>query len=77
MAMADHALRRWREDKGITLAALAGRVAVTPSHLSEIERRRNTPSLELAAKLSDETRDANGVPAVPIAEFVRQPEPAE
>lgn len=69
----DHALRRWREEKGVTLAVLALEVGVTPSHISEIERGLNTPSLDLAAKLSDATKDESGAPAVPIEEFVRRP----
>lgn len=69
--MSDHALRRWRKDRGITLAALASRVGgVTPSHLSEIEKRNNTPSIELAAKLSRATADEKGIPAVPLDAFV-------
>ena len=68
----DHALRTWRKDKGVTLAALAVRVGVTPSHLSEIENWKNEPSLELAAKLSRETVDDTGAPVVPLDAFVQQ-----
>jgi transcriptional regulator with XRE-family HTH domain len=39
---------------------------VTPSHLSEIERDKNSPSLELATKLS---RATDG--EVKVEEFVR------
>lgn len=60
-----HALRQWRKDTQKTLAELAGVVGVTPSHLSEIERGLNEPSLALAAKLSRET-------GIPIDSFVRE-----
>ncbi len=66
----EHALRRWRKENKVTLAALAIRVAVTPSHLSEIECGHNAPSLDLAAKLSRET-------LLPIDVFVRTSEAAE
>lgn len=62
-----HPLRQWRHDHGLTLQALkalAG-VRVSPSHLSEIERFKNSPSLDLAAKLS---RATDG--AVSIGDFV-------
>lgn len=65
-----HALRRWRKKNDMTLTELAERVGVTASHLSEIENGRNTPSLELAAKLSRITADKTGRPAVPLTEFV-------
>lgn len=57
-----HPLRKWRNDNGKTLANVAEGVAVTPSHLSEIERGLNNPSLALAARLSRET-------GIPIEEF--------
>jgi len=63
--MSDHALRLWRKANGITLTVLADRVGVTPSHLSEVENRRNAPSIDLAAKLSRETDGA-----VPLDAFV-------
>lgn len=64
MVQTTHPLRRWRDAKRVTLADLARRVGVSPSHISEIERGINAPSLELAAKLSRET-------SVPIVDFVR------
>jgi len=70
--MSDHALRLWRKANGVTLSTLAERVGVTASHLSEVETRRNTPSIELAAKLSRETDGA-----VPLDAFVPLPEAAE
>lgn len=36
----------------MTLSALAEKVSVSPSHLSEIENRNNVPSLDLAVQLS-------------------------
>lgn len=52
-----HPLRRWRLRNGVTLEKLASRkgVGVSPSHLSEIERGLNSPSLDLAASLSRAT----------------------
>jgi len=64
--MADlHPLREWRKEHDKTLATLAGGVGVTPSHLSEIERGLNDPSLALASKLSKAT-------GIPIDRFVKQ-----
>jgi len=50
-----HPLRRWRKERGVTLAELARLVDVTASHLSEIERGNNEASLALAARLSEAT----------------------
>lgn len=66
----DHELRRWRKAEKITLTALAGRVGVRASHLSEIENWKNEPSLALAAKLSRET-------SIPLDKFVKQREAAQ
>lgn len=65
-----HQLRLWRKEAGLTLADIAGDVEVTPSHISEIERGLNEPSLSLAAKLSKRT-------GIPIDKFVKQPVSAE
>jgi transcriptional regulator with XRE-family HTH domain len=62
MTATNHPVRRWRKDNGKTLSALAGKVGVTPSHLSEIERGLNKPSNDLTAKLKAET----GLPAEKI-----------
>jgi transcriptional regulator with XRE-family HTH domain len=70
--MSDHALRLWRKANGVTLATLAARVGVEPSHLSEVENGHNTPSIKLAAKLSRETGGA-----VPLDAFVPRTEAAE
>lgn len=72
MADAAHPLRRWRKSEGVTLAALAQEVDVTPSHLSEIERYENNPSIDLADRLSRATSrlGKNGI-AVPLDAFVK------
>ena len=53
----NHPLRRWRRNKGLNLKQVADSegVGVSPSHLSEIERGRNKPSLDLAVRLSRAT----------------------
>lgn len=73
----EHALRAWRKAHKVTLAALAAQTGVQAAHLSEIENGNNTPSLKLAARLSQATAGADGVPAVPLTEFVPQREAAE
>jgi transcriptional regulator with XRE-family HTH domain len=73
----DHPLRVWRKGKRLTLDALGKRVGVSASHLSEVERGKNALSLELAAKLSRETQDADGMPEVPLEKFVPQTEAAQ
>lgn len=65
-----HPLRKWRKDARQTLADVAKDVAVTPSHISEIERFLNDPSLALAARLSKRT-------GIPIDKFVKQTEAAQ
>jgi transcriptional regulator with XRE-family HTH domain len=75
--MTDHPLRRWRHAQKITLTALADRMNVTASHLSEIETGKNVPSLKLAARLSEATADAEGVPLVQLTELVPQSVAAE
>lgn len=52
-----HPIRAWRKEQSpkVTLATLADRVGITPSHLSEIEKGNNEPSLALAVKLKRET----------------------
>lgn len=67
MCMDVHPLREWRKATETTLTVLAGEVDVTPSHLSEIERGRNDPSLALAARLSKRT-------GIPLDKFVKQSE---
>lgn len=53
--MSEHALRRWRKKTGTRLVPLGGQVGVSASHLSEIERGHNKPSLELTARLMEVT----------------------
>lgn len=65
-----HPMRQWRKDAGKTLADVASAVGVTPSHLSEIERYENEPSLSLAAKLSEMSK-------IPLDGFVKKREAAE
>lgn len=55
----NHPLRKWRNDHKLTLAVLASEMGVEPSHLSEIERGNNKPSVSLTRKLSART----GIPA--------------
>lgn len=53
----EHPLKIWRQGQTpkVTLAALARRVGVTASHLSEVENYKNEPSLDLADRLSEAT----------------------
>lgn len=55
--METHPVRAWRKSQTpkVTLATLADRLGITPSHLSEIEKGNNEPSLALAVKLNRET----------------------
>ena len=69
MGMDQHPLRTWRKANGKTLADVAEDVSVTPSHLSEIERGLNEPSLALAARLSKATD-------IPLDKFVKHTEAA-
>ncbi len=64
-----HPLRRWRAANDVTLAALAKKTGVTASHLSELERGLDRPSLDVAQKLSAATVDATGSPAVLLQEI--------
>lgn len=68
MNKSKHPLRLWRGRKKVTLASLAYSLDVTPSHLSEIERYRNKPSLKLAVLLSLATGNE-----VTVGEFVAKP----
>lgn len=55
-----HPFRAWRKENGLSLAAVAAKAGTTASHLSEIERGLDRPSLRLAARLSGLTE--GGVP---------------
>lgn len=59
-----HPLYHWRQERKISLHALAGQVEASQPHLSEIENWNNKPSLELAAQLSRVT-------GLPMESFVR------
>lgn len=67
MDTSPHPIRAWRksQEPKVTLAKLAEAVGVTPSHLSEIEKGNNQPSLALASKLSTQT-------GIDIAQFVKR-----
>jgi len=45
-------VRVWREHRGLTAAALAARVGVTPAHVSKLESGKGEPSVGLLRKLS-------------------------
>ncbi len=57
MIRMEHPLKTWRRSQTpkVTLAALAQRVGVTATHLSEVENYKNEPSLNLVDRLSNET----------------------
>lgn len=67
MTVTNHLLRQWRhsQEPKVTLTALSDDVGVTPSHLCEIERGNNNPSLDLAVRLSKRT-------GLPVECFVAQ-----
>lgn len=46
------AVRRLRQDRGMTSEALAGAADVSPSYLSEVERGLKRPSTDVLAKLA-------------------------
>lgn len=77
MIRMQHPLKIWRQRQTpkVTLAALAQRVGVTPSHLSEVENYKNEPSLDLADRLSRETAIEIGAFVIPAD--VRQREGAQ
>ena len=45
-------LRVWREHRGLSAAALAEMIGVTPAHISKIETGKGEPSLAILRKLS-------------------------
>jgi transcriptional regulator with XRE-family HTH domain len=51
-------VRRWRVDRGLTLAGLAGRTGLNTGYLSQIENDKASPSLETLGAIAD----ALGVP---------------
>jgi DNA-binding XRE family transcriptional regulator len=48
----ENPLRVWREYRGMTTAALAAQVGVTPSAISQVESGKRGPSVDLLKKLS-------------------------
>ena len=66
----DHPLADWREKHKRSLQSLASEVGCSQPHLSEIENRRNEPSLGLAARLQRVT-------GLPVTAFLKQPEAAQ
>lgn len=67
---ANHPLRKWRLDKGLTQEAAAVELELNEPTLSRYETGRRTPSLGQAAKLSEKT-------GIPITAFVQPQEAAE
>jgi DNA-binding XRE family transcriptional regulator len=47
-----HPISVWREKRGLTQAALAQAATVSPSHLSELERRQKGPSVDVLQRLA-------------------------
>ncbi len=50
-----HPLRRYRQEKGLTLEQLAERVRVSEATLSRIETRLQNPGLDILRRLVDAT----------------------
>jgi transcriptional regulator with XRE-family HTH domain len=71
MTKPEHPLRTWRQSHKPrkTLSEVAGKVGVTPSHLSEVENWKNEPSLGLTAELCKIT-------GIDMKAFVKQAESA-
>lgn len=65
-----HPLKQWREGEGLKQKPAAERLGLTVPTLSRIETGSRTPSLTLAAKLSEKT-------GIPIDRFVKQTEAAQ
>jgi DNA-binding XRE family transcriptional regulator len=47
-----HPISLWREKRGLTQGALAQAAAISPSHLSEIERNQKGPSVDALQRLA-------------------------
>ena len=62
------AIRRWRRERGYTLAQVADRARVNVGYLSQIENDKATPSLECLAALGQALE-------VPVAWFLADPNP--
>lgn len=50
-----HPLRAWRTKNDVTLEAVAYKLKVKPSHISQIEREIKRPSMALAARIQEIT----------------------
>jgi transcriptional regulator with XRE-family HTH domain len=59
-----HPLKAWRSDNQLSQREAAGRLGIGKPTISRIESWKRTPSLALAAKLSEKT-------GIPIDKFVR------
>jgi transcriptional regulator with XRE-family HTH domain len=73
--MSEHPLEQWLNDRKragqrVRKRELAGAVGCSPSRITQILKYGSSPSLALAAKLSEET-------GIPIKEFVKLDEAAE
>jgi transcriptional regulator with XRE-family HTH domain len=62
--MQSHPLKAWRTELGISQAEAAARLGSSKPTICRIETGNRTPSLALAAKLSERT-------GIPIEKFVR------
>ena len=47
-----HPISVWREKRGLTQGALAQAAAISPSHLSEIERKQKGPSIDVLQRIA-------------------------
>lgn len=65
-----HPLKVWRTDRDLKQKAAADLLGVSKPTISRLEKGRRSPSLKLAAQLSERT-------GIPINEFVRPVEAAE
>jgi DNA-binding XRE family transcriptional regulator len=45
-------IRVWREHRGLTAAALAEKIGVTPAHISKLETGKGEPSIAVLRKLA-------------------------
>lgn len=57
-------LKAWIANQGITQRVLAERLGITDQHMSGVVNGKETPSLQLAARIERET----GIPASAFAE---------
>ena len=62
--MQGHPLKQWRTDRRMSLGKAAAQLGTSKPTISRIENGKRSPSLALAAKLSEQT-------GIPIDKFVR------